>query len=113
MEAEGVEMNTLHHVDDLPFELEHMPTNYGGFREKVKGVAVRKTIETPEEVKGLRRGILIPGRSQGCKTSGLIRHQPFCRMANLPQVLLLRVVRLKHWSDRRNLLLNVVPNHIK
>ncbi|CAD5196851.1 unnamed protein product [Musa acuminata subsp. malaccensis] len=39
-----------------------MPTNYGGFREKVKGVAVRKTIETPEEVKGLpSTGDIDPG----------------------------------------------------
>ncbi|RWW75951.1 hypothetical protein BHE74_00016019 [Ensete ventricosum] len=56
--------------------------------------------------------MLSPGRSEACKTSGLIRHQPFCRMAKLSQVLLLWVVRLKHWRDPRNLLLNVMPNHI-
>ncbi|THU56527.1 hypothetical protein C4D60_Mb11t18160 [Musa balbisiana] len=72
MEAEGVEMNTLHHVDDLPFEQEHMPTNYGGFREKVKGVAVRETIETPEEVKGLpSTGDIDPGEIPSLQDLGL------------------------------------------
>ncbi|URE05285.1 FAD binding domain of DNA photolyase [Musa troglodytarum] len=77
MEAEGVEVkyfwgSTLHHMDDLPFELEHMPTNYGGFREKVKGVSVRKTIETPEEVRGLpSRGDIEPGEIPSLQDLGL------------------------------------------
>ncbi|CAL9133536.1 unnamed protein product [Musa acuminata var. zebrina] len=72
MEAEGVEVNTLHRVDDLPFEIENMPTNYGGFREKVKGVAVRKTIETPEEVKGLpSTGDIDPGEIPSLQDFGL------------------------------------------
>ncbi|XP_064965668.1 blue-light photoreceptor PHR2-like [Musa acuminata AAA Group] len=77
MEAEGVEVkyfwgSTLHHVDDLPFDLEHMPTNYGGFREKVKGVSVRKTIETPEEVRGLpSRGDIEPGEIPSLQDLGL------------------------------------------
>nr|XP_010921660.1 blue-light photoreceptor PHR2 [Elaeis guineensis] len=58
MEEEGVEVkyfwgSTLYHMDDLPFELEQMPSNYGGFREKVRGVAVRKTIEALDQIKGL------------------------------------------------------------
>ncbi|KAJ8511076.1 hypothetical protein OPV22_001510 [Ensete ventricosum] len=78
-------------------------------RDKVKGVAVRKTIETPEEVKRLpSTGMLSPGRSEACKTSGLIRHQPFCRMAKLSQVLLLwvtatRFVTNKCSSTKKNL----------
>ncbi|XP_028081261.1 blue-light photoreceptor PHR2-like, partial [Camellia sinensis] len=40
MRDEGVEVkyfwgSTLFHVDDLPFKMEEMPTNYGGFKEKV------------------------------------------------------------------------------
>ncbi|CAD5192564.1 blue-light photoreceptor PHR2-like [Musa acuminata AAA Group] len=77
MEAEGVEVkyfwgSTLYHIDDLPFELENMPTNYGGFREKVKGVTVRKAIDTPEEVKGLPlRGDIEPGEIPSLQDLGL------------------------------------------
>ncbi|KAL8530981.1 hypothetical protein ACS0TY_007842 [Phlomoides rotata] len=62
MKDEGVEVkyfwgSTLYHMDDLPFKLEEMPTNYGGFKEKVKGLEVRKTIEALDKIKGLpRRG---------------------------------------------------------
>lgn len=50
MKDEGVEVkyfwgSTLHHLEDLPVKLEETPTNYGGFKEKVKGLEVRKTIE--------------------------------------------------------------------
>ncbi|XP_042429505.1 blue-light photoreceptor PHR2-like [Zingiber officinale] len=77
MEAEGVEVkyfwgSTLYHIDDLPFKLEHMPTNYGGFREKVKVLTVRKTIETPEEVKGVpSRGNIEPGDIPSLQDLGL------------------------------------------
>ncbi|KAK2965170.1 hypothetical protein RJ640_019925 [Escallonia rubra] len=58
MKDEGVEVkyfwgSTLYHVDDLPFKLEGMPTNYGGFREKVQGLEVRKTIAALEQLRGL------------------------------------------------------------
>ncbi|KAJ1438242.1 Rossmann-like alpha/beta/alpha sandwich fold [Sesbania bispinosa] len=38
MKEENVEMkyfwgSTLYHVDDLPFKLDGMPSNYGGFRD--------------------------------------------------------------------------------
>ncbi|KAK1294539.1 Blue-light photoreceptor PHR2 [Acorus calamus] len=57
-EEEGVEVryfwgSTLYHMEDLPFKLEGMPSNYGGFREKVKGVKVRRTIEALDKLKGL------------------------------------------------------------
>ncbi|KAI0529594.1 hypothetical protein KFK09_002148 [Dendrobium nobile] len=67
MESEGVEVkyfwgSTLYHIDDLPFELEQMPSNYGGFREKVQGLNVRKTIEALDQIKGLpSRGDVEPG----------------------------------------------------
>ncbi|KAJ9543179.1 hypothetical protein OSB04_022886 [Centaurea solstitialis] len=61
LKDEGVEVkyfwgSTLYHIEDLPFELEEMPTNYGGFREKVKGLKVRKTIEALDQLKGLPCG---------------------------------------------------------
>ncbi|MQM01560.1 hypothetical protein Taro_034315 [Colocasia esculenta] len=67
MEEEGVEVkyfwgSTLYHMEDLPFDLEHMPSNYGGFREKVQGLGVRKTIEALDQIKGMpRRGDVEPG----------------------------------------------------
>ncbi|OWM78081.1 hypothetical protein CDL15_Pgr018650 [Punica granatum] len=62
MKEEGVEVkyfwgSTLFHVDDLPFKLEDMPSNYGGFREKVQGLEVRKTMAALDQLKGLpKRG---------------------------------------------------------
>ncbi|KAI8530791.1 hypothetical protein RHMOL_Rhmol11G0086700 [Rhododendron molle] len=58
LKDEGVEVkyfwgSTLYHVDDLPFKLEEMPTNYGGFKEKVQGLEIRKTIEALDQLKGL------------------------------------------------------------
>ncbi|XP_050363680.1 blue-light photoreceptor PHR2 [Argentina anserina] len=67
MKEENVEVkyfwgSTLYHMDDLPFKLEDMPTNYGGFREKVKGLEVRKTLEALEQMKGMpSRGDVEPG----------------------------------------------------
>ncbi|ERN15938.1 blue-light photoreceptor PHR2 [Amborella trichopoda] len=54
--------STLYHIEDLPFGLEDMPSNYGGFRERVKGLAVRKTIEALDRLKGMpKRGGVEPG----------------------------------------------------
>ncbi|XP_078446568.1 photolyase/blue-light receptor 2 [Wolffia australiana] len=58
MEEEGLEVkffwgSTLYHIEDLPFDLEQMPSNYGGFREKVQGLGVRKTIEALDRLKGV------------------------------------------------------------
>ncbi|KAI7757396.1 hypothetical protein M8C21_001925, partial [Ambrosia artemisiifolia] len=57
LKDEGVDVkyfwgSTLYHVDDLPFKLEGMPTNCGGFREKVKGLKIRKTIEAVDQLRG-------------------------------------------------------------
>lgn len=61
LKDEGLEVkyfwgSTLYHVEDLPFKLDAMPTNYGGFRDKVKGLEVRKTIEALDQLKGLPAG---------------------------------------------------------
>lgn len=67
MKDESVEIkyfwgSTLYHLDDLPFKLEDMPANHGGFREKVKSLDVRKTIEALEQMKGMpARGDVEPG----------------------------------------------------
>ncbi|KAL5069421.1 hypothetical protein RYX36_020308 [Vicia faba] len=58
MEKESVEVkyfwgSTLYHVEDLPFNLEDMPSNYGGFRDRVQKLEVRKTIEALDQLKGL------------------------------------------------------------
>ncbi|KAG5549816.1 hypothetical protein RHGRI_014954 [Rhododendron griersonianum] len=58
LKDEGVELkyfwgSTLYHVDDLPFKLEEMPTNYSGFKEKMQGLEIRKTIEALDRLKGL------------------------------------------------------------
>ncbi|KAM0829899.1 hypothetical protein ACQ4PT_066576 [Festuca glaucescens] len=67
IEKEGVEVkyfwgNTLYHLEDLPFRLDDMPSNYGGFREAVKGLEVRKVLDAPEEVKCVpMKNVLEPG----------------------------------------------------
>lgn len=67
MEEEGVEVkyfwgSTLYHIEDLPFDLQQMPSNYGGFREKVQGLGVRKTIEALDQLKGIpAKGDVEPG----------------------------------------------------
>ncbi|CAN4093055.1 unnamed protein product [Withania somnifera] len=77
MKDEGVDVkffwgSTLYHVDDLPFKLEEMPTNYGGFREKVKGLEVRKTMEALDQMRGLpARGDVEPGEIPSLVELGL------------------------------------------
>jgi deoxyribodipyrimidine photolyase len=67
MKEENVEVkyfwgSTLYHLDDLPFKVEDMPSNYGGFKEKVQGMEVRKTIEALDQLKNLpSRGDVEPG----------------------------------------------------
>ncbi|KAF9622149.1 hypothetical protein IFM89_029433 [Coptis chinensis] len=58
VKEEGVEVkyfwgSTLHHVDDLPFKLDDMPTNYNMFKEKAKKSEIRKTIDGLDQLKGL------------------------------------------------------------
>ncbi|XP_010545007.1 PREDICTED: blue-light photoreceptor PHR2 [Tarenaya hassleriana] len=67
MKEEGVEVkyfwgSTLYHMDDLPFKLGEMPANYGAFRDKVKGLEIRKTMAALDQLKGLpSRGDVEPG----------------------------------------------------
>eukprot|EP00899_Mesostigma_viride_P016661 jgi/Mesvir1/24997/Mv16955-RA.1 len=53
IEAKSFWGSTLFHVDDLPFDLQAMPSNYGGFREKVAGLAVRPVLPAASQLKGL------------------------------------------------------------
>ncbi|KAI7984616.1 Blue-light photoreceptor PHR2 [Camellia lanceoleosa] len=77
MKDEGVEFkyfwgSTLYHVDDLPFKMEEMPTNYGGFKEKVQGLEVRKTITALDQLKGLpSRGDVESGKIPSLVDLGL------------------------------------------
>ncbi|KAJ3683698.1 hypothetical protein LUZ60_013925 [Juncus effusus] len=67
LEKQGIEIkyfwgSTLYHLEDLPFELDQMPTNYGGFRERVSAITVRKVITAPDQFKGVpARGGVEPG----------------------------------------------------
>eukprot|EP00262_Sarcandra_glabra_P000750 TRINITY_DN1086_c0_g1_i1.p1 TRINITY_DN1086_c0_g1~~TRINITY_DN1086_c0_g1_i1.p1 ORF type:complete len:496 (-),score=50.12 TRINITY_DN1086_c0_g1_i1:276-1664(-) len=76
MKEEGVEVkycwgSTLYHLDDLPFKLEEMPLNYGGFRDKVKGLEVRKTIQALDQLRGLPKGDLEVGEIPNLLDLGL------------------------------------------
>ncbi|GAB2262677.1 hypothetical protein Droror1_Dr00003674 [Drosera rotundifolia] len=77
MSDEGVDVkyfwgSTLYHLEDLPFKVGEMPTNYGGFREKVQGVSVRKTLAALDRLKGLpSRGDVEPGEIPSLVDLGL------------------------------------------
>ncbi|KAL3517433.1 hypothetical protein ACH5RR_020022 [Cinchona calisaya] len=77
LKDEGVDMkhfwgSTLYHIDDLPFKLTEMPANYGGFREKVQGLEVRKTVEALDQLKGLpAKGDVEPGEIPSLVDLGL------------------------------------------
>ncbi|CAH8320702.1 unnamed protein product [Eruca vesicaria subsp. sativa] len=58
MKEEGVEVkffwgSTLYHLDDLPFKVEELPSNYGAFKDKVQKLEIRKTIAALDQLKGL------------------------------------------------------------
>ncbi|KAL0641156.1 hypothetical protein Bca4012_034767 [Brassica carinata] len=58
MKEEGVEVkyfwgSTLYHLDDLPFKIEELPSNYGAFKEKVQKLEIRKTIAALDQLKSL------------------------------------------------------------
>ncbi|XP_059625664.1 blue-light photoreceptor PHR2 [Cornus florida] len=77
MKDESVEVkyfwgSTLFHVDDLPFKLEEMPSNYGGFREKVQVLEIRKTMAALDQLRGLpTRGDVEPGEIPSLGDLGL------------------------------------------
>ncbi|EPS71388.1 hypothetical protein M569_03368, partial [Genlisea aurea] len=85
MKDEGVEVkyfwgSTLYHLDDLPFELENMPANYGGFKEKVRGLNVRDTIQCPEKLNSLpKRGDVEAGEIPTLLDLGLGNSLPATR----------------------------------
>ncbi|KAL3644758.1 1,3-beta-glucanosyltransferase [Castilleja foliolosa] len=82
MKDEGIEVkyywgSTLYHLEDLPFELTQMPTNYGGFKDKVKGLEVRKTIEGSDKLKGLpKKGGVEPGEIPSLADLGINPNAP-------------------------------------
>lgn len=58
MKEEGVEVkyfwgSTLYHLDDLPFKIEDLPSNYGAFKDKVQKLEIRKTIAALDQLKSL------------------------------------------------------------
>ncbi|CAN7088212.1 unnamed protein product [Brassica rapa subsp. narinosa] len=58
MKEEGVEVkyfwgSTLYHLDDLPFKVEDLPSNYGAFKDKVEKLEIRKTIAALDQLKSL------------------------------------------------------------
>ena len=77
LQERGVEIkyfwgSTLYHLEDLPFKLEDMPSNYGGFREKVQNLTIRDTIGAPQQLKGLPAcGNVKPGRIPSLQELGL------------------------------------------
>ncbi|XP_054802087.1 blue-light photoreceptor PHR2-like isoform X2 [Prosopis cineraria] len=77
MKEENIEVkyfwgSTLYHLDDLPFKLEDMPSNYGGFKEKAGNLEIRKTIEALDQLKGLpSRGDVEPGQIPSLTDLGL------------------------------------------
>ncbi|CAM8891456.1 unnamed protein product [Rhodiola kirilowii] len=77
MKDEGVEFksfwgNTLVHIDDLPFNLESMPTSYEAFRSKVESLKPRKTIAALDQMKRKpTRGDVAAGEIPCLKDLGL------------------------------------------
>ncbi|KAL6505033.1 1,3-beta-glucanosyltransferase [Orobanche gracilis] len=88
MNNEGVEVkyywgSTLYHLEDLPFELTEMPTNYGGFKEKVKKLEVRKTTEALDKMKGLpKKGDIEPGEIPSLVDLGLNQNATMSQNGN-------------------------------
>jgi len=60
-QLKGVWGGTLYHSDDLPFKTDSMPACYADFRVSIKSVAVRPSVETPEQLKGLPLASVEPG----------------------------------------------------
>ncbi|OAY49511.1 blue-light photoreceptor PHR2 [Manihot esculenta] len=92
MKDEGVEVkyfwgSTLYHVDDLPFKLEDMPSNYSGFKDKLQGVELRKTVAALDQLKGMpSRGDVEPGEIPSLLDLGLSPTQEGKAVANASMV---------------------------
>ena len=93
VEKEGINVkyfwgSTLYHVEDLPFRLEDMPSNYGGFRDAVKGLEVRKVLEAPEEVKCVpMKNVLEPGDIPTLSELGLTAPPAMAQVSRLLDIL--------------------------
>jgi hypothetical protein len=87
-------------VEDLPFRLEDMPSNYGGFREAVKGLEVRKVLEAPEEVKCVpMKNVLEPGDIPTLSELGLTT-PPAMAQVSRPLDILIRFYPVVHLRFR-------------
>ncbi|CAI5957878.1 unnamed protein product [Closterium sp. NIES-65] len=81
-QEEGVETqtywgSTLFHVDDLPFALPHMPSNYSAFRQAVSRIQVRDMVEAPEHLKPMPvMGNVQPGEIPSLEALGLSAIHP-------------------------------------
>ena len=92
MEVKYLWGSTFYHVEDFPFKSEDMPSNYSGFREKLQGLEVRKTIEALDQMKGLpSRGDVETGDIPSLMDLGI---NPSATMA---QVCVFLCVRLELW----------------
>jgi hypothetical protein len=77
----------LYHVEDLPFRLDDIPSNYGGFREAVKGLDIRKVLEAPEEVKCVpMKNVLKPGDIPALAELGLTVPPAMAQVSRLQDI---------------------------
>ncbi|CAI5536239.1 unnamed protein product [Closterium sp. Naga37s-1] len=89
LKEEGVEAqtywgSTLFHVDDLPFALPHMPSNYSAFRQAVSRIQVRDMVEAPEYLKPMPvMGNVQPGEIPSLEALGLSAIHPRTQNAHM------------------------------
>ncbi|CAI7739934.1 unnamed protein product [Closterium sp. NIES-53] len=89
LKEEGVEAqtywgSTLFHVDDLPFALPHMPSNYSAFRQAVSRIQVRDMVEAPEYLKPMPvMGNVQPGEIPSLEALGLSAIHPPTQNAHM------------------------------
>ncbi|CAI5484058.1 unnamed protein product [Closterium sp. Yama58-4] len=89
LKEEGVEAqtywgSTLFHVDDLPFALPHMPSNYSAFRQAVSRIQVRDMVEAPEHLKPMPvMGNVQPGEIPSLEALGLSAIHPPTQNAHM------------------------------
>ncbi|CAI5515834.1 unnamed protein product [Closterium sp. Naga37s-1] len=89
LKEEGVEArtywgSTLFHVDDLPFALPHMPSNYSAFRQAVSRIQVRDMVESPEHLKPMPvMGNVQPGEIPSLEALGLSAIHPPTQNAHM------------------------------
>ncbi|UPR02125.1 DNA photolyase [Chloropicon primus] len=66
--------STLHHIDDVPFELKSMPTNYSAFCKQLQSAEIKPPARTPKKLKewpALARGKIPRGNIPTLQELGL------------------------------------------